>query len=88
MLLGLSHENAPGFTFTFTFIGWGNRKYRYYVTNASTWRFSRFNSLLTQKFGVINGYAYGGEVDAVVKRKSNVLKNMSGIDPLEKDFKN
>jgi len=58
------------------------------VANASTCQFSCFNSLLTQKLGVINGYVYGGEVDAVVKRRSNVFKNMSGTGTLERYFKN
>ncbi|WP_259366703.1 MULTISPECIES: hypothetical protein [unclassified Colwellia] len=46
----------------------------YNANNALTWQFMGFNSLLTQKVGVISGYAYGEELDALIKVDQMFLK--------------
>jgi polar amino acid transport system substrate-binding protein len=84
-VVGAYPEDAPDFVFPST--SWGMDSTGYYVTNESTWQFSGFDSLLTQKVGVIGGYAYGEEFDALVKSRPDVFKNSSGKDALSKNFK-
>jgi polar amino acid transport system substrate-binding protein len=84
-VVGAYPEDAPDFIFPS--VNWGMDSTGYYVTNKSTWQFNGFDSLLNQKVGVIGGYAYGEEFDALVKSRPDVFKGTSGKDALAKNFK-
>jgi len=84
-VVGAYPEDAPDFVFPS--VSWGLDSTGYYVTNESTWQFNGFASLLDQKVGVISGYAYGDEFDALVKSRTDVFKSSSGKDALGKNFK-
>jgi polar amino acid transport system substrate-binding protein len=84
-VVGAYVEDAPDFIFPST--NWGMDRTGYYVTSESTWKFSGFDSLLTETVGVINGYAYGDEFDALVKSRVDVFQGSSGEDALERNFK-
>lgn len=84
-VVGAYPEDAPDFIFPS--LNWGMDGTGYYVNNASTWTFTGFDSLLTQKVGVISGYAYGEEFDALIRSRPDVFKDVSGTDALEKNFK-
>ncbi len=84
-VVGAYPEDAPDFIFPS--VSWGMDSTGYYVKNESTWQFAGFDSLLSQKVGVISGYAYGDEFDALVKSRPDVFKDASGKDALDKNFK-
>ncbi|WP_223271671.1 substrate-binding periplasmic protein [Colwellia hornerae] len=84
-VVGAYPEDAPDFIFPT--VSWGMDGTGYYVKNESAWQFTGFDSLLSQKVGVISGYAYGEEFDALIKSRPDVFKDVSGKDALEKNFK-
>lgn len=84
-VVGAYPEDAPDFIFPT--VSWGMDSTGYYVNNNSSWQFTGFDSLLSQKVGVISGYAYGEEFDELVKSRPDVFKDVSGKDALDKNFK-
>ena len=84
-VVGAYPEDAPDFKFPTE--NWGIDSTGYFVRPDSTWTFNGYDSLLTQKVGVISGYAYGDEVDELIKSRGDVFKAASGNDALEKNFK-
>jgi len=84
-VVGAYAEDAPDFIFPS--ISWGMDSTGYYVANKSTWKFNGFDSLLTQKVGVISGYAYGEKFDALVKNRPDVFKGAKGKYALDTNLK-
>ena len=84
-VVGAYPEDAPDFKFPSE--NWGIDSTGYFVRPDSTWTFTGYDSLLSQKVGVISGYAYGDEVDGLIKSREDVFKAASGNDALEKNLK-
>lgn len=84
-VIGAYKEDAPGFIFPKE--NWGVDQTGVYVNVEDDWRYTDIHSLLTRKIGIIKGYSYEDEVDALVKERNDVFKAMSGVDALEKNFK-
>lgn len=84
-VVGAYTEDAPDFNFPTE--QWGQDITGYFILNTSPWTFSDLDSLLTQKVGVIEGYAYGEDLDKLIASRKDVFKAIPGNDALEKNFK-
>jgi polar amino acid transport system substrate-binding protein len=84
-VVGAYKDDAPDFVFPEEH--WGLDNTAFYVKEGSDWTFNGYDSLLTQKVAVINGYAYGEEFDQLVKDNPQVFQGIGGNDALEKNIK-
>ncbi|WP_339672212.1 transporter substrate-binding domain-containing protein [Dasania marina] len=84
-VIGAFKEDAPGFVFPEE--SWGVNQTAVYVRSADSWSYQGVDSLLARKVGIIKGYSYEEEIDALVKTRKDVFKALSGVDALEKNFK-
>ncbi|RPJ68815.1 hypothetical protein DRW07_01485 [Alteromonas sediminis] len=84
-VVGAYKEDAPDFVFPKNH--WGLDSTGFFVNNDSDWKFDSLNSLLTKKVGVINGYAYGEELDELISNNPSVFSGLGGNDALEKNIK-
>tara|TARA_R110002167_G_scaffold88523_5_gene238762 strand:+ start:5284 stop:6054 length:771 start_codon:yes stop_codon:yes gene_type:complete len=84
-IVGAYVDDAPDFLFPSE--NWGMDVTGYFTNTDSAWSFSGLNSLLDQKVGVIDGYAYGEELDVLVAERKDVFKAVSGGNSLETNFK-
>lgn len=84
-VVGAYTEDAPDFNFPAE--QWGKDITGYFILNSSSWVFNNLDSLLTEKIGVIEGYAYGEDLDKLIASRKDIFKSIPGNDALEKNFK-
>lgn len=84
-VVGAYKDDAPDFVFPDEH--WGLDNTAFFVRQNNDWTFSGYDSLLTQKVAVINGYAYGEEFDQLVQDNPQVFQGIGGNDALEKNIK-
>lgn len=84
-VVGAYKEDAPDFAFPS--VSWGLDSTGFFVKSDSAWSYSGFDSLLTQKVGVINGYAYGEDIDELITANPATFDGLGGNDALEKNIK-
>ncbi|GAB3037768.1 substrate-binding periplasmic protein [Bowmanella dokdonensis] len=84
-VVGAYKEDAPDFVFPDEF--WGYDDTAFFTRSGHNWSFDGLDSLLTQKVAVINGYAYGDELDALIEANPGVFQGLGGNDALEKNIK-
>ena len=84
-VVGAYPEDAPDFKYPKE--SWGMDSTGFFTKADSAWSFNGFGSLLSEKVGVISGYAYGEKLDELVKSRKDVFKSASGNDALEKNLK-
>lgn len=84
-VVGAYKEDAPDFIFPNEI--WGMDKTGYFTAKTSSWKFNGLDSLLDQKVGIINGYAYEEKFNEMVKNNPNVFDGATGNDALDKNFK-
>lgn len=72
-LIGAGVEDAPGLLFTAT--APADSRVCFYAKQGSAWRFDGVKSLSTITLGSINGYSYGDQLDAYIRRNvANALR--------------
>lgn len=84
-VVGAYKEDAPGFIFPQE--QWGMDDTAFYVSADSKLKLADLNALLKYKVGVVQGYAYGGELDVLITNSPAVFKSIGGKDALDKNIK-
>jgi polar amino acid transport system substrate-binding protein len=69
-------EEAPGFVFTQEPVS--RASYCFYTRPENPWRFAGSASLAGMHVGVINGYSYGAQMNALIKREAASFEVQSG----------
>lgn len=85
VIVGAMVNDSPDFIFPEKSFGTGDDFF--YVPHDSTWSYTGEASLKGKKVGVINGYAYGGLVDDIIRKRKDVFISISGERPLDQLFR-
>nr|BFD62196.1 ABC transporter substrate-binding protein [Bdellovibrio sp. HM001] len=80
-ILGACVADAPDFIFPKNSLGL--MKNAFFVPKDSQWEYTGRSSLQGKRIGVINGYAYGGSVDPLIRHRHRTFIPFSGDRPLE-----
>lgn len=84
-ILGANNNDAPDFVFPAKTLGHGQDFF--FVKKESNWVYKGYASLAGKRIGVINGYAYGGEMDRIINENKGTFISISGEHPLEQILK-
>ncbi|WP_413558133.1 substrate-binding periplasmic protein [Bdellovibrio sp. HCB209] len=84
-ILGANFNDAPDFVFPAKTLGHGQDFF--FVKKESNWSYKGYASLAGKRIGVINGYAYGGDMDRIIKENQGTFISISGEHPLEQILK-
>lgn len=85
VIVGAMVNDAPDFVFPEKSFGTGDDYF--YVPKDSNWSYTGEASLKGKRVGVINGYAYGGKVDDLIRKRKDVFISISGEHPLDQLFR-
>ncbi|MBO9667946.1 MAG: transporter substrate-binding domain-containing protein [Bdellovibrio sp.] len=85
VIVGAMINDAPDFVFPAKSFGSGDDYF--YVPKESNWSYTGAASLKGKRVGVINGYAYGGKVDDLIRKRKDVFISISGEHPLDQLFR-
>lgn len=84
-IVGANYNDAPDFVFPTKTLGHGQDFF--FVKKDSTWTYKGYSSLAGKRIGVINGYAYGGDMDRIIAENKEIFISISGEHPLEQILK-
>lgn len=84
-IVGANYNDAPDFVFPTKTLGHGQDYF--FVKKDSTWTYKGSASLVGKKIGVINGYAYGGDMDRIISENKDIFISISGEHPLDQIIK-
>ncbi|MEK2687938.1 substrate-binding periplasmic protein [Bdellovibrio sp. GT3] len=84
-VVGANYNDCPDFVFPTKTLGLGQDFF--FVKKDSNWTYKDYSSLTGKKIGVINGYAYGGDVDRIINENREIFVSISGEHPLEQILK-
>jgi polar amino acid transport system substrate-binding protein len=85
VIVGAMVNDSPDFVFPEKSFGTGDDYF--YVLKDSNWAYTGEASLKGKRVGVINGYAYGGKVDDIIRKRKDVFISISGEHPLDQLFR-
>lgn len=85
VIVGAMINDSPDFVFPEKSFGTGDDYF--YVLKDSNWAYTGEASLKGKHVGVINGYAYGGKVDDIIRKRKDVFISISGEHPLNQLFR-
>ncbi|UXR65180.1 transporter substrate-binding domain-containing protein [Bdellovibrio bacteriovorus] len=80
-IIGACVADAPDFIYPKNSLGL--MKNAFFVAKGSKWEYTGRGSLQGKRIGVINGYAYGGGVDPLIRQRHRTFIPFSGDRPLE-----
>ena len=84
-IIGAYKEEAPDFIFPEE--EFGIAKYAFYTQKGNTWRYYGLASLQGIRIGLIRGYSYGEELDALFMQGALNVQYVSGSDPIAQNIK-